>query len=128
MRFILRCLATAVAVSVVIWIIPGFNVIGGNQAWGAIILFSVILALINSSIKPILQVLSLPISIVTLGIFFLVVNTFMLYLATWITNGLFGVGFEITSFGWAFLASIIISIVSGVINSITGANERNGKA
>lgn len=48
MSFILRCLATAVAVSVVIWIIPGFNVIGGNQAWGAIILFSVILALINS--------------------------------------------------------------------------------
>lgn len=128
MKFILRCLATAIAVSVVIWLVPGFNVIGGNEAWGAIALFSLILALINSSIKPLLQILSLPISIITLGVFYLVVNTLMLYLATWIANGLFGVGFEISSFGWAFLASIVISIVSGIVNSITGANDKSTPA
>lgn len=125
MKFILKCLATAIAVSVVIWLIPGVTVLGGNEAWGAIALFSIILALINSSIKPLLQILSLPISIVTLGIFSLVINTLMLYLATWIANGLFGVGFEISSFGWAFLASIVISIISGIVNSLTGANEKD---
>lgn len=123
MRFLLRWLATALAVSVVIWIVPGVDIVGGNAAWGAIALFSVILALINTSVKPLLQILSLPITFLTLGIFYLVVNTLMLYLAAWIANGLFSVGLNIQSFGSAFVASIVISIVAGIINGITGANK-----
>lgn len=125
MRFLLRWLATALAVAVVVWLVPGVDIIGGTEAWGAIAIFAAILALINMSIRPILQVLSLPISIITLGIFYLVVNTFMLYVAGWIANGLFHVGFIIETFGSAFVASIVISIVAGIVNSITGANEKN---
>ena len=83
-------------------------------------LFALILSLVNMSIKPILQLLSLPISVLTLGIFYLVVNTLMLYLAAWMANGLFGVGFWIATFGSAFVASIVISIVSAIVNSIVG--------
>ncbi|MEG1831669.1 MAG: phage holin family protein, partial [Raoultibacter sp.] len=86
-------------------------------------LFGLILALINQTIRPILHLLSLPISCLTLGIFALVVNTAMLYLAQWIANGIFQVGFIIDTFGSAFVASIVISIVSAILNSVTGANK-----
>lgn len=125
MRFILRWLATALAVSVVIWIVPGVDIIGGNSSWGAIALFAGVLSLINMSIRPILQVLSLPISIITLGIFYLVINTLMLYLAAWASNGLFNTGFIIETFGSAFIASIVISIIAGFVNAVTGANDKN---
>ena len=78
----------------------------------------------NISIKPILQVLSLPVTIITLGIFYLVVNTAMLYLAAGLANGLFDIGFEIATFGSGFVAAIVISIVSAIVNGIVGSDER----
>jgi putative membrane protein len=123
-KFILRWLATAVAVAVVIWLIPGVDILGGSSSWGAIIIFAAVLALINMSIRPLLQILSLPISILTLGIFYLIVNTFMLYVASWIANGIFQTGFIIDTFGSAFVASVVISIITFIINGITGANDK----
>lgn len=123
MRFLLRWLATALAVAVAIWLVPGIEIIGGSESWVAVAILALVLALINASIKPILQILSLPISVLTLGIFYLVVNTFLLYLASWIANGIFQVGFIIDTFGSAFVASIVISIVSAIVNAITGANK-----
>ncbi|MFR1166754.1 MAG: phage holin family protein [Adlercreutzia equolifaciens] len=85
-----------------------------------IVLFALILSLINMSVKPILQVLSLPVTVLTLGIFYIVVNTLLLYIAAWLANGLFGAGFYIASFGSAFVASIVISIVSALVNGLVG--------
>ena len=62
----------------------------------------------------------MPVTILTLGIFYLIVNTLMLYVAAWLANGIFQIGFEIATFGSAFVASIIISIVSAIVNSIVG--------
>lgn len=120
MNFIIRWLVTAIAVGVAVWIVPGIEVIGGTEAWVAIAIFGLILALINISVKPIMQVLSLPITVITLGIFYLIVNTLMLYVAAWLANGIFQVGFVIATFGSAFVASIVISIVSGIMNAIVG--------
>ena len=77
MNFIIRWLVTAVAVGVAVWLVPGMELLGGTDAWVGIAIFSLILSLVNISIKPIMQVLSLPISVITLGIFYLVVNTLM---------------------------------------------------
>ena len=77
MNFIIRWLVTAIAVGVAVWIVPGMDLLGGTDAWVGIAIFGLILSLINISIKPIMQVLSLPISVITLGIFYLVVNTLM---------------------------------------------------
>lgn len=118
MNFILRWLATAVAVGVAVWIVPGINIVGGTESWVAIGLTALILALIDMTIKPILQTLSLPITIVSLGVFYIVVNAVLLCVATGITNGIFHVGFEIASFGSAFLAAIIISIVGTILNGV----------
>ncbi len=119
MSFILRWIVTAIAVGVAVWLVPGIEVLD-SQAWIGVILTALILSLVDIAIKPILQVLSLPITIITLGIFYLVVNTLLLYLAVWIANSIFGIGFDIASFGSGFVASIIISIVSTIANLFIG--------
>ena len=105
-------------------LVPGIVIIGGDSAWVAIAIFALFLSLIDISIKPILQLLSLPVSVLTLGLFYLVVNTLLLYIAAWLANGIFQAGFYIDGFGWAFLASIVISIVSALLNSLL-APERD---
>lgn len=119
MNFIIRWLVTALAVGAAVWIVPGIEVYGA-EAWVAVALVGLVLSLINISIKPILQVLSLPVTCLTLGLFYLVVNTAMLYLAGWVAEGIFDVQLHIATFGSAFVASIVVSIVSGLVNSLIG--------
>ena len=125
MSFLFRWLVSAIAVAAAVWLVPGIELIGGDSAWIGIVIFALILSLINISIKPILQILSLPITVFTLGIFYLIVNTALLYLAAWLANGLFGIGFWISGFGSAFLASIVISLVTVIVNSIVASDNRS---
>lgn len=122
MNFILRWLITAVAVGVSVWLVPGVFV-WNDSTWIAVFLVALILSLINLSIKPILQILSLPITVFTLGIFYIIVNTLMLYLAAWLANVIFGAGFEIATFGSGFIAAIIISLVSLALNGLLGTSN-----
>lgn len=123
MQFILRTIAIFVAVAVATWLVPGINVIGAGAAWGSILIVALVIALLNMTIKPILQILGLPITIISLGVFYLVINTLLLYIAAGISNTLFGAGLEIASFGSGFVAAIVISIVSTIMNAILGAND-----
>lgn len=118
MKFVARWLATAVAVAAAVWIVPGIETIGGQSAWLPIALFALVLSLVNIGVKPILQLLSLPITCLTLGVFYLVVNALLLYLASALASGLFGMGIQIASLGSAIVASIVISIVSSIVNSL----------
>ena len=106
MQFIIRWLATAVAVGAAVWLVPGIAVLGTTESWIAVAITGLALSLIDMSIKPLLQLLSLPITCLTFGIFYLVFN----------------VGFYISSFGSAFFASIVISIVSAIMNAIVADN------
>lgn len=123
MQFILRTIAIFVAVGVAVWLVPGIEVAGTADAWASIGLVALVIALLNMTVKPILQVLGLPITIISLGIFYLVINTILLYLAAALSGALFDVVFVIDSFGSGFVASIVISIVSGAMNSILGTND-----
>ena len=123
MQFILRTIAIFVAVAVAALLVPGINVIGAGAAWGSILIVALVIALRNMTIKPILQILGLPITIISLGVFYLVINTLLLYIAAGISNALFGAGLEIASFGSGFVAAIVISIVSTIMNAILGAND-----
>ncbi len=124
MNFILRWIATAVAVGAAVWIVPGITIVGSNGTI-AVVVMALVLALINASIKPILQVLSLPITVITLGIFYLIVNALMLELAAWAATGLFASGIAINGFGSAFLGSIVISIVSALVNGLLGVDKQD---
>ena len=122
MKFLLRWLGIAIATFVAIWLIPGIYAVGDN-GYIAVAAFSLALALVNSIVKPIAQILSLPITIITLGIFYLVVNALLLNLASWLSVSVFSSGVMVQTFGDAFLGAIVISIISGIMNAITGANE-----
>lgn len=120
MNFCLRVIAIFVAVGVAVWLVPGVYVAGDSATWAAVAIVALIIALLNMTIKPILQLLGLPITILTLGVFYLIINTLLLYIAAGLGNALFGIGFSIDNFASGFVASIIISIVSALMNSLLG--------
>lgn len=109
MNLILRWLLFALAITFIAWIIPGIRV---ENFFGAMFV-CVILALINTFIKPFLQALTLPISIITFGLFTLVLNAFLLMFASWVTPGFYVDGFLSALFG-----SILLSLFASGINRI----------
>ena len=119
MNFVIRWIVTAVAVGAAVWIVPGITTTGDNATL-AIAVGALVLALVNVSIKPVLQFLSMPVTVLTLGIFYIVVNALVLELAAWASTGLFGSGIAVDGFGSAFLGAIIISIAGSIVNGIVG--------
>ena len=120
MHFIGQWLATAVAAAVATWLVPGLVPMGDKLT--AYLVFALIIALVNSSVRPIMQTLSMPLTIVTLGLFHLIVNALALMLSSWLTLHIFGSGVYISGFGAALLGSIIISLVSGVVENLIGVD------
>jgi putative membrane protein len=115
-------LITAIAIAVAVWLVPGIE-FPIEDKWISIGILAALLALLNTFIRPILQVVSLPITILTLGIFALIVNTVVLYLAAWLSDNLFGVFLHIDSFVSALIASVVISLVTIILNAITGIKD-----
>lgn len=105
--FVLRTAVTAVALWVAVAIVPGLQA-GDGQA---LLLAAIVLGIINATIRPIALVLSIPITILTFGLFVLVVNAAMLSLVARLVPG-----FTVESFTAALLGSLVVSIVSTVIN------------
>ena len=125
MKFVIRWLITALAVAAAIWLIPGIQVFGTDNVVLAIAVVSALLAFINMFIKPIVQVLSCPLVILTFGLFLLVVNAAMLELAAWVSSSLLHMGIAIDGFGSAVLGAIIISIVTMIANAIVRSNTKS---
>ena len=123
MNFVLRVIGIFIAVAVAVWLVPGIEVGGTVSKWASVLIIALIIALLNMTIKPILQLFGLPITVITLGIFYIIINTALLYLASWLANGLFGIDFIIATFGSGFVASIVISIVSSIMNGLLGADS-----
>ena len=116
MRFVGKWLVSAVACAAAIWLVPGIEPVGGS--WAGPILCALVLALLNGTVKPVLQLISAPITLLTLGLFYVVVNALVLELASWLSLNLFGAGIAIFSLGSAILGAIIISIVSMLLNGL----------
>ena len=108
-RFIIRWAINAVALYAAIRLVPG--IMAQSTEWGAILGLALIFGLVNALISPILKFLTCPLILLTLGLFTLIINTFIFYLAgqigTW-----FGIGFEVSGFGAAFLGGLVTSLVS----------------
>ncbi len=124
-NLILRVIATAIAVWVAALLLPGIQVetVGGQgSAIITFILTAVVIGLVDAIVKPVAQLLSGCFIILTLGLFLLVVNAAMLMLSSWICTKL-GIGFVVDGWGSAIIGSIIISIISGLVNGVTGANN-----
>ena len=97
MGFIGSWLSTAIATAVAIWIVPGTEAVGGS--WAAPIFTALVLGILNATVKPVLKVLSFPVTVLTLGIFSLVVNAVVLELASFFSRNIFHAGIYVSSFG-----------------------------
>lgn len=100
---VLRILATALALWLAALIVPGLEVRGGWTLLGAALL----LGIANAVVRPFVIILTLPITVLTLGLFLLVINAGMLGLVAWLLDG-----FAIAGFGSALLGAVVVGIVS----------------
>ena len=119
MRFLLNWLMTSIAIAIATFLVPGIQPFGMADAWVCFAFVGLFLGIVNSLIKPFITAISLPLTILTLGIFQLVVNSFMLELASYLSVNLLGAGISISGFGAALMGSIIISIMCSILGVVT---------
>lgn len=126
--FLLRAALTGFALWVVTLFVHGLSFVGGNttlQRIGVIFVVAVLFGLVNAIIKPIVQILSIPMYILTLGLFHIVINAFMLWITARITEHTTHWGLQIDHFWWtAIWAAILLSIVSWLLSLLTRRAER----
>ncbi|MDP9998711.1 MULTISPECIES: phage holin family protein [Pseudarthrobacter] len=139
--FILRVLINGLALWIASWILPGLDistsatteavansgVTQGTETIGIILAYlfiGLIFGVVNAFVRPLVSFLSLPITILTLGLFTIVINAAMLYLTSWLSSYT-PVHFSIDSFFWtAVLAAIIITLISLVAGRVPGGRRR----
>ncbi len=109
MKFLLRLVISAIAVLLVASILKGIQVEGFMDA----LIVAAILAVLNALVKPILVFLTIPVTIVTFGLFLLVINTIIVLLADWLVPAI-----HVDGFWWAMLFSVLLSIVNSVFLSM----------
>ncbi len=114
---VLKLAATAAGVWVAVRLVSGLEFDG--SVW-ALIVVAILIALINAFVKPVLQILSLPVVLLTLGLFLLVINGIALAIVLWLAAPeRLDLGFTSTGFFWAtFLGALVISIVSWLLEAI----------
>ena len=103
-------IGSAIALYITTQLVPGFNITNLTN----LIIATIVIALINAFIKPILKLLTLPINLLTLGLFSIVINAVCLLIAAWIVPG-----FEISGIVTALIAAVVLSIVSVIIGMLT---------
>ena len=109
MKTIIHFVVSAVAILITAYVLPGVHVEGPIAA----LVLAVILGAINIFLRPILVILTLPITIFSLGLFVLVINGLLVMLAAYIVPG-----FTVDNFWWAFLFGIVLAIVNAVLRMI----------
>lgn len=121
-QFLLRAGLTGLALWVVTKLVSGVAFVGGDstlQRVGIIFVVAVIFGLVNAFVKPIVQLISLPLYIVTLGLFHVVVNALMLWITSRITENTTHWGLYIDDFWWtAIWAAIVLSVVSWLLSLV----------
>jgi putative membrane protein len=118
-RFLLRWAITAASVAIAAWIVPGIYADQPHRIW-TVVLVALVLGLVNAFIRPLISIMSCGLIVLTLGLFTLVINGLMLWLASWITVHWLGLAFHVNGFWNALFGAIIISVVSLILSSFVG--------
>ncbi|MGW6713323.1 phage holin family protein [Streptomyces globisporus] len=118
-NFVVKTIANAGALAVAIWLIGNITLEGGSTGRKALtlILVALIFGLVNSLVKPVVQLLTFPLFILTLGLITLVINALMLLLTSWLA-GVVDLSFHVEGFWTAVLGGLIISVVSWALNVV----------
>lgn len=110
MNFIIRLLLSTLAVMLTSYLLPGVHV----EDFMSALLVAAFLALLNVTIKPILIILTIPVTVFTFGLFLLVINAFMIMLADSVIDG-----FMVNGFWWAMFFSLIMSLTTSIFESLS---------
>lgn len=106
MKLILRLLVTAAVAFILAQVLPGIHV----SSYGTAIIFALVLSLLNIFLRPLLILFTLPLTILTFGLFLFIINTITVLLASdWVK------GFEIDSFGWGLLFSLLLTLITSAL-------------
>jgi putative membrane protein len=114
MNLIIRLLVTAIVAFLLTKILPGVHF----EAFSTAIIFAIVLGVLNLIVKPILSLLGLPLTIITLGLFALVINAAIILIADYFIDGM-----VVDGFWWAFIFSIALSIITSLANSFFSDGE-----
>lgn len=109
MGFLVRLVANALAILAAAYIVPGIEVSGGL----ALVVAALVLGLVNAVVRPILLFLTLPFTLVTLGLFIFLLNAFCLWLTAWLVTG-----FDVHGFWPAVWGALIVSVVSWLVTIV----------
>ncbi|MDX3907072.1 MAG: phage holin family protein [Pigmentiphaga sp.] len=109
MTLLLVWLLNAVALLVVAYLLPGITV----ASFGSALIAALVLGLLNSLVKPVLVLLTLPITVVTLGLFLIVLNALLFWFAGSILKG-----FQVNGFWWAVIGALLYSLISGLLSAL----------
>ncbi|MET6999145.1 phage holin family protein [Chitinophaga defluvii] len=116
MGFLIRLLVSALAAMLTAYLLPGVHL----KSFVTALILALVLAILNILVKPILIILTLPVTIFTLGLFLLVINAIIILLATKLVSG-----FTVDNFWWALLFSIVMSVIAGLMHSLAGGGNDN---
>ena len=115
MRFFLKILVSTLAVLITAYIMPGVSV----DSYTTALMVALVMALLNIFLKPILVILTVPITLFSFGFFLLIINAFILILAGKMVSG-----FKIEGFWQAFFCSIVLSLITYLLERLNGAYEK----
>jgi putative membrane protein len=114
MNFIIRLLITAISAFLLSKILTGVHF----DSFGSTIIFAILLGILNVFVRPILYILSLPITIVTLGLFSFVINALIILLTDYFMDSMY-----VDGFWWALLFSILLSLVTSLFSTFFETND-----
>jgi putative membrane protein len=124
MRLLTRWIIIGLSLFVAAWVVPGIRVEG--DAWVVYAATAAILGLLNAFVKPLLKLLTCSLIILTLGLFSLVINGVVLWLASKIAAQWFHVGFYVDGFWAAFWGALIVSVTSGLLSGMMKEKKEGG--
>ncbi|MCA0308358.1 MAG: phage holin family protein [Actinobacteria bacterium] len=123
---LVRFLASAAALAVATWLLPGITLADGDN-WSratTMLIVAAIFGIVNSVIKPLFKFVTAPLIFLSLGLFLLVINALLLELVSW-AAGQFGLGWSVTDWGSAIWGAVIVSVVSFVLNAFFKRSEQH---
>lgn len=123
MNRLIQIAINAAAIYVAVLIVPGLTFTG---EWWKLLVVAAIFSLVNTFLRPILRILTLPLTLITFGLFLLVINALMLLLTGAVSSEL-NLGFTVDGFGAALLGSIVISLVGLVLSMVIGSSRLAGR-
>lgn len=120
MKFLLRLVVTAAALWVATKFVTGISFTGDNYA--ALLGVALVFGVVNTIVRPILSFFSLPVVLLSLGLFLFVINALMLMLTSFLSSRL-GFGFHVDGFIPALIGSLVVSITAGLLHFVLGTNR-----